>query len=592
MAKEIKANGLTIKTKDGVEVLGSDFNVEIKEMDEATKSFWATASSENPDRDNDIIRVSGWNLKNYKLNPVGLWAHNYFEHPHFKTETIKIDKQNKTLIFKPVFDTHDRALITWNQYKNGFLTSFSVGFSPQEFEYRDPNERWSGGREFTKQELLEISAVPVPAHPDARVNLDGFIFEEDNLLKNGFSENFGFDELKNMWWVPIDDLGSYKSAKTHQVFPGVLAVTAQPLYSKRSTIFPVVGYYFEQSEGFDSINSVKGFLDSRKIKNTVKRYYVFDYDKDGNFDSSIHAEVKELELKGEDEADYKGMPECDPDSSDYDPDMCEENTYIDENGCRKPKPKKSEEEWELIDITPVKDFVESEYDEIIESKDYAEKPFPNEHACRLKSPDEYDKFARKNCAAKHSGKCIDFIYGIKDSKSELQTMRYKKSIWDVEDAKKHCSSHKGSFEAASDKTEEDLSIKEIKFNIQMYNSSEELVEYRTIVLTDEEVTKTFVQLFDKSFLSEVKSMLEGLNSQLVELKKSVEELRNSTKRIDDTFEIDNNLIEFNSEEFTTPSSQKKENSEEIEIDPEEIKQAVLDELQGSFVIDLLEQELK
>ena len=73
-------------------------------------------------------------------------------------------------------------------------------------------------------------------------------------------------------------------------------------------------------------------------------------------------------------------------------------------------------------------------------------PFPNEYSCRLFSPDKYDKFARKNCVAKHNGKCIDHIYGIKEGKSELQAMRYKKDIWSVDLAKSHCKSKGGSFE--------------------------------------------------------------------------------------------------------------------------------------------------
>jgi len=472
MCHLIKTNGLTIKTKDGTEVLGSDFNVEIKELDESTKSFWATASTENPDRDNDIIRVAGWDLKNYKLNPVGLFSHNYFEHPHFKTSEIKIDKKNKSLTFKPIFDTHDKALITWNQYKNGFMTSFSVGFRPIEFSYRDPDEMWSGGREFTKQELLEISAVPVPAHPDARINMDGFIFEEDNLLKDGFSEVFGFDEVKNMWWVPIDDLGAYKNSKTHQIFPGVLAVTAEPLYVKDIKIMPAVGYFFEQAEGFGSVSDIKSFLNTKKIKSTVKRYYVFDYNEKGEFDSVIKAEVKDLEFpeyKGDNEADYKQMPECDPESPDYDPDLCDENSYIDENGCRKPKKKE------------------------VQNED------------------------TKN----HDGLPEEIISG------------------------------EGNIE---------IPIEGIKF--------------------------------DKSFEDNVKSILEGFGSQLVELRELIKELKPPIEKVDETFEVENDFIEFNSEEFTSPGSQKNEDSEEIEFNPEEIKKAVLDELQGNFVIDLLEENLK
>lgn len=83
------------------------------------------------------------------------------------------------------------------------------------------------------------------------------------------------------------------------------------------------------------------------------------------------------------------------------------------------------------------------------TKDQAEKPFTNEHACRLESPSQFDSFRRQNNAVQHDGKRIDFIFGIKEGKSKLQAMRYPKSIWTSASAKSHCASKDGSFEAAS-----------------------------------------------------------------------------------------------------------------------------------------------
>jgi hypothetical protein len=77
------------------------------------------------------------------------------------------------------------------------------------------------------------------------------------------------------------------------------------------------------------------------------------------------------------------------------------------------------------------------------------KPFPNEHACRLESPDSFDKFNRVNNDQESDGKRIDVIYGIKDGKSKIQALRYPKDIWTAESARSHCSGREGSFEAAS-----------------------------------------------------------------------------------------------------------------------------------------------
>jgi len=78
-------------------------------------------------------------------------------------------------------------------------------------------------------------------------------------------------------------------------------------------------------------------------------------------------------------------------------------------------------------------------------------PYPNEHSCRLEDPDKYDRFARKNCAQKSDGKCIDVIYGIKGGKSEIQALRYPKSVWTESAARTHCKLHKGFFEPAAKK---------------------------------------------------------------------------------------------------------------------------------------------
>lgn len=85
----------------------------------------------------------------------------------------------------------------------------------------------------------------------------------------------------------------------------------------------------------------------------------------------------------------------------------------------------------------------------MEGEKSLEKPFPNEHSCRLENPDKYERFARKNCAVRSNGKCIDFIFGILEGKSELQSMRYKKDIWTEGAARSHCKEKDGTFEAAS-----------------------------------------------------------------------------------------------------------------------------------------------
>ena len=87
-------------------------------------------------------------------------------------------------------------------------------------------------------------------------------------------------------------------------------------------------------------------------------------------------------------------------------------------------------------------------DEILFDIDPLEdKPYKNEFSCRLNPPSKYDSFVRSNCYKKHDGKCIDYIFGIKNGKSEVQALRYKKKIWTKSAAQDHCKIKNGSFEA-------------------------------------------------------------------------------------------------------------------------------------------------
>lgn len=127
-------------------------------------------STEVLDRAGEIIKQDGWVLDNYKKNPAVLWAHN----AGFSTQLPPIGKaikvwlegaRKKKLMFSIQFDMADPfAADIFRKYKDGFLNAFSVGFMPME---REDNT-------YTKSELLEISAVPVPANPEALAKLRSF----------------------------------------------------------------------------------------------------------------------------------------------------------------------------------------------------------------------------------------------------------------------------------------------------------------------------------------------------------------------------------------------------------------------------------
>lgn len=307
MAYNIEVNGLELKSEKGQSIVGSDFKVQIKELDTFKRTFWAVGSEESPDRDNDIISVAGWNLKNYKKAPRGLFMHNYFEHPHFKTLDIK--KKDKQLIFQPQFDTHDRATLTWNQFVNGFLDDFSVGFIPGEFEYRDENNTWSGGRSFIKgHELLEISAVTVPAHPNAQMFRSAGLIPEDQIsLKTiGYQSEFYFDKNKKSFWYPILlNMEAYKIPKSVNLGNGLTVIKAFPRFGEEKEM--VIGYYFNQ-DNFKDEKSVLSWVDNQLlVKPTVKYYQIGFNEEKSELELNVISKEVEIVVNSEIENEEKDL---------------------------------------------------------------------------------------------------------------------------------------------------------------------------------------------------------------------------------------------------------------------------------------------
>jgi HK97 family phage prohead protease len=143
------------------------------------------ASTETVDRDGEVIRANGWDLLNFKENPVLMLMHNYQEFPIGKITDIAVE--GKKLTFKAIFSQKtQKAIEAYELVKEGILSAFSVGFIAREFDPKDQNI-------ITKAELLEISLVPVPANPEAIVMAKGF---KENEIAKFIVKNFDLEEKK------------------------------------------------------------------------------------------------------------------------------------------------------------------------------------------------------------------------------------------------------------------------------------------------------------------------------------------------------------------------------------------------------------
>jgi len=127
------------------------------------KSITFRASIESEDRAGDVIKAEGWELGNYKQNPVVLWAHRHDLLPIGKS--IDIWVENGSLFATIEFAQTEFAQQVQKLFEGGFLRGVSVGFRALKVAQR--GNATKRGTVFERQELLEISAAPVPMHPNA-----------------------------------------------------------------------------------------------------------------------------------------------------------------------------------------------------------------------------------------------------------------------------------------------------------------------------------------------------------------------------------------------------------------------------------------
>jgi len=138
------------------------------------------ASNEEEDRDGDVLRAAGCDFKNFAKNPQFLGFHNYQDFPLGVPKNWGIDQAGKKVYVDVYFPTVDELSsdpaqasekaklvdFTYNCYKTGMLKAVSVGFIVKDAEKNSMTEKpW--GQIIKSWELMELSAVPIPANASA-----------------------------------------------------------------------------------------------------------------------------------------------------------------------------------------------------------------------------------------------------------------------------------------------------------------------------------------------------------------------------------------------------------------------------------------
>lgn len=163
-------------------------STELKAVDDDQYEF--CASDESTDRYGDVVRVAGWELANYKRNPIILFQHQSSNPVGISTKTWIDGKRLLSRIklaaegTSPFIDTLRKLLA------QKIIRAVSVGFMPtKDPNYiRDEKNDRVTGLEFVGQELTEISLVSVPANTNA-LNLAKSLNIPERHLERVFARN-------------------------------------------------------------------------------------------------------------------------------------------------------------------------------------------------------------------------------------------------------------------------------------------------------------------------------------------------------------------------------------------------------------------
>jgi HK97 family phage prohead protease len=147
----------------------------VEKVDDGTLRF--TISTGAVDRDEDTIAVRGWQLDNFRKNPVVLWSHRADELPIGKVVDIGRDERrlHAAVKFLPggYGTASDLADVIHRLNLDGYLSATSVGFRPLQWDFTEDETRgadsWFPGIDFHEQELVELSLCCVPSNPEALI---------------------------------------------------------------------------------------------------------------------------------------------------------------------------------------------------------------------------------------------------------------------------------------------------------------------------------------------------------------------------------------------------------------------------------------
>lgn len=166
--------------------LGFEFEMKEKGANLVIEGF---ANAATVDRAKEKIEPTGWNLDNYKKNPVVLFDHGM--DPSFGSmpvgQTVAAEAKPEGLYTKIQLSNSKTEKITAirDLVGEGILKTFSVGFNPTEIDVVKSDNGDEVGL-IKGAELIEVSIVPVPMNQDSTFAVMSKKFTSNNTLARGW----------------------------------------------------------------------------------------------------------------------------------------------------------------------------------------------------------------------------------------------------------------------------------------------------------------------------------------------------------------------------------------------------------------------
>lgn len=133
----------------------------------ASDPFTFVLSTEDVDRDGDVVIQKGINLKDFKKNPVALFGHDH-KQPIGTWENIRLEGKKLLADLKLAeLGTSDFIDTLHKLVNQRILKAVSIGFGIKKYEERKEDSSGWMGYTFHETELYEASLVSVPANQNA-----------------------------------------------------------------------------------------------------------------------------------------------------------------------------------------------------------------------------------------------------------------------------------------------------------------------------------------------------------------------------------------------------------------------------------------